>query len=36
MDTKEYTNLANQRVGVERLPSVFRRAYNVDSIPVRG
>ena len=36
MDTKEYTQLANQRAGVEGLPSVFRRCYNVDRMPIRG
>jgi hypothetical protein len=36
MDTKEYIELANQRAGIEGLPSVFRRIYNVDSMPVRG
>jgi len=36
MDTKEYTELANKRAGIEGLPSVFRRIYNVDSMPIRG
>ncbi len=36
MDTKEYIKLANQRAGVEGLPSVFRRRYNVDRMPIRG
>jgi hypothetical protein len=36
MDTNEYIELANQRAGIEGLPSVFRRIYNVDSMPVRG
>lgn len=36
MKTKEFIELTNQRAGVEGLPSVFRRVYNVDSMPVRG
>lgn len=36
MKTEEYIELTNQRAGVEGLPSVFRRFYNVDSMPVRG
>jgi hypothetical protein len=36
MKTDEYIKLTNQRAGVEGLPSVFRRFYNVDSMPVRG
>jgi len=36
MDTKEYVELTNHRVGIEGLPSVFRRKYNVDNMPVRG
>lgn len=36
MDSKEYTQLANQRAGVEGLPSIFRRRYNVDRMPIRG
>ncbi len=36
MDTKEYIELTNQRAGIEGLPSVFRRKYNVDNMPVRG
>lgn len=36
MDTQEYTQLANQRAGVEGIPSVFRRRYNVDRMPIRG
>jgi hypothetical protein len=34
--TDKYIELTNQRAGVEGLPSVFRRFYNVDSMPVRG
>jgi hypothetical protein len=36
MQTKEFVELTNQRAGVEGLPSIFRRVYNVDSMPVRG
>ncbi len=36
MKTDQYIELTNQRAGVEGLPSVFRRKYQVDSMPVRG
>ncbi len=36
METKEYIILANKRAGVEGIPSVIRRKYNVDAMPVRG
>jgi len=36
INTKNYQELTNQRAGIEGLPSVFRRKYNVDNIPVRG
>ena len=36
MNTDEFTELTNQRAGVEGLPSIFRRFYNIDSMPVRG
>lgn len=36
MDTTEYIELVNQRAGVEGIPSVFRRKYQVDRMPVRG
>ncbi|SDK99260.1 transposase, partial [Halanaerobium congolense] len=36
METKEYIKLTSQRAGVEGIPSVFRRVYNVDNMPVRG
>lgn len=36
MKTKEYIKLTNQRAGVEGIPSVFRRTYNVDNMPIRG
>jgi hypothetical protein len=36
MDAAEYVKLVNQRAGVEGIPSVFRRKYQVDTMPVRG
>jgi len=36
MGEKEYRKECNQRAGVEGIPSVFRRKYNVDNMPVRG
>jgi len=36
MNIDKYNELTNQRVGVEGLSSVFRRFYNIDSMPVRG
>ena len=36
MKTKEFIKLTNQRAGIEGVPSVFRRKYNVDNMPVRG
>ena len=36
MKTKEYIQLTNKRAGVEGIPSVIRRKYQVDSMPVRG
>lgn len=36
MLTKEYINISNKRSGVEGIPSVMRRRYNVDYLPVRG
>ncbi len=36
MGSKEYIKLANKRAGVEGIPSVLRRRYNVDTMPVRG
>lgn len=36
MQTEEYRSLAKIRNGVEGMPSVMRRKYNVDKIPVRG
>lgn len=34
--TEEYRRTANQRAGVEGIPFVLRRRYQVDSMPVRG
>lgn len=34
--TEEYSKVADQRAGVEGIPSVLRRKYKVDSMPVRG
>ena len=36
MGEKEYNKECNQRAGVEGIPSVFRRKYNVDDMPVMG
>lgn len=36
LSTKEYTSLAKKRNGVEGIPSVLRRKYNVDNIPTKG
>lgn len=36
MNTEEYRELSRKRNGVEGLPSILRRKYNVDNIPVRG
>lgn len=36
ISTKEYRELSKKRNGVEGIPSVLRRKYNVDCIPVRG
>src|SRR6056297_1058214 len=36
MGEKEYIKECNQRAGIEGIPSVFRRKYNVDNMPVRG
>ncbi|WP_051533993.1 transposase [Desulfitibacter alkalitolerans] len=36
MDDAEYNKLVSQRAGVEGIPSVFRRKYQVDYMPVRG
>lgn len=36
MSLPEYIALANERAGVEGIPSVLRRRYKVDTMPVRG
>ena len=36
MNTEEYRELSRKRNGVEGLPSILRRKYNVDHITVRG
>jgi len=36
MDSDQYIELTNQRAGIEGIPSIFRRKYNVDNMPVRG
>ena len=36
MTTEEYKELARKRNGVEGVPSVMRRKYGVDDMPVRG
>lgn len=36
MNTTEYQEIANKRAGVEGIPSVLRRKYGIDHLPVRG
>jgi hypothetical protein len=36
MGTTEYKEIASKRAGVEGIPSVLRRKYGVDHLPVRG
>jgi hypothetical protein len=36
MGTEEYRRIASQRAGIEGIPSVLRRKYKVDFMPVRG
>jgi len=36
MGTQEYKELANKRAGIEGIPSVLRRKYDIDYMPVRG
>lgn len=36
LSSEEYSSLTKRRNGVEGIPSVLRRRYNVDSIPTRG
>jgi len=35
MGTFEYQELARKRAGVEAIPSILRRRYNIDHLPVR-
>jgi hypothetical protein len=36
MGTPEYQQLARKRAGIEGIPSVLRRRYKIDHLPVRG
>jgi hypothetical protein len=36
MSTTKYQDIADKRAGVEGIPSVLRRKYGVDHLPVRG
>ena len=36
MSDPEYIKLTNQRAGIEGIPSVLRRKYDVDHMPIRG
>ena len=36
MGTEEYKEIASKRAGIEGIPSVLRRKYNIDHLPVRG
>ena len=36
MGTTEYKEIASKRAGVEGIPSVLRRKYGIDHLPVRG
>ncbi|GAH48800.1 unnamed protein product, partial [marine sediment metagenome] len=36
MGTLEYQELAKKRAGVEAIPSILRRRYKIDHLPVRG
>jgi len=36
MGTSEYQELAKKRVGIEGIPSVLRRRYKINHLPVRG
>jgi hypothetical protein len=36
MGTSEYQELASKRAGIEGIPSVLRRRYKIDHLPVRG
>jgi hypothetical protein len=36
MGISEYKELARKRAGIEGIPSVLRRRYKIDHLPVRG
>ena len=36
MGTSEYQELVKKRAGIEAIPSVLRRRYKIDHLPVRG
>jgi len=36
MGTEEYMEISSKRAGIEGIPSVLRRRYNIDQLPVRG
>jgi len=36
MGTSEYQQLARKRAGIEAIPSILRRRYKIDHLPVRG
>ena len=36
MKTHEYIEIANKRAGIEGIPSVLRRRYKIDTMPIRG
>ena len=36
LSSEEYMSLTRMRNAIEGIPSVFRRRYHVDQIPVRG
>jgi hypothetical protein len=36
MRTPEYQELARKRAGIEAVPSILRRRYKIDYLPVRG
>ena len=36
MSQSEYIEIINQRAGVEGIPSVLRRRYKIDNMPIRG
>jgi len=36
MGTPDYQELARKRAGIEAIPSILRRRYKIDHLPVRG